>query len=152
MTEDASALDLVGALTTVAGAMIPPNTDYAVPGAGDPAIIADIVASLQTMRVELVESLGLLDTLARDRFGADLAGLAPDDIGSLLDALASERPDFHDLIVRHTLQCYYRDDRIMRALGMEVRPPYPEGFVVEDGDWSLLDPVRRRDRMYREAP
>ena len=49
------------------------------------------------------------------------------------------------------LQCYYRDDRVMRSLGMEVRPPFPKGFVVEQGDWSLLDPVRARPKMYREV-
>jgi hypothetical protein len=51
---------------------------------------------------------------------------------------------------RIILQCYYRDDRVMRSLGLEVRPPYPKGFEVEQGDWSLLDPVRARRKLYRE--
>jgi len=51
---------------------------------------------------------------------------------------------------RIILQCYYRDDRVMRSLGLEVRPPYPKGFEVEQGDWSLLDPVRARPKLYRE--
>ena len=50
------------------------------------------------------------------------------------------------------LQCYYRDDRVMRSLDMEVRPPFPKGFEVEQGDWSLLDPVRARPKLYREVP
>ena len=49
------------------------------------------------------------------------------------------------------LQCYYRDDRVMRSLDMEVRPPFPKGFAVEQGDWSLLDPVRARPKLYREV-
>jgi hypothetical protein len=52
-------------------------------------------------------------------------------------------------LVRVVLLCYYRDDRVMRLLGQEPRPPFPKGHVVEQGDWSLLDPVRRRPRMYR---
>jgi hypothetical protein len=47
------------------------------------------------------------------------------------------------------LLCYYRDDRVMRSLGQEPRAPFPKGHVVEQGDWSLLDPVRARPRMYR---
>jgi hypothetical protein len=39
----------------------------------------------------------------------------------------------------------------MRSLGMEPRPPYPKGFAVEQGDWSLLDPVRARPTLYRDA-
>jgi hypothetical protein len=52
-------------------------------------------------------------------------------------------------LVRVVLLCYYRDDRVMRSLGQEPRPPFPKGHVVEQGDWSLLDPVRKRPRMYR---
>ena len=40
------------------------------------------------------------------------------------------------------LLCYYRDDRVMVSLGLEARPPFPKGHVLEQGDWSLLDPVR----------
>jgi hypothetical protein len=52
-------------------------------------------------------------------------------------------------LVRVVLLCYYRDDRVMRSLGQEPRPPFPKGHVVEQGDWSLLDPVRARPPMYR---
>src|SRR6202022_921354 len=52
-------------------------------------------------------------------------------------------------LVRVVLLCYYRDDRVMRSLGQEPRPPFPKGHVVEQGDWSLLDPVRKRPRMHR---
>ena len=52
---------------------------------------------------------------------------------------------------RAVLQCYYRDDRVMRALGLEPRPPFPKGRVLEQGDWSLLDAVRGRPRMWRDV-
>jgi hypothetical protein len=32
---------------------------------------------------------------------------------------------------RAVLQCYYRDDRVFRALGIEPRAPYPKGQVLE---------------------
>ena len=40
------------------------------------------------------------------------------------------------------LQCYYRDDRVLRSLGLELRAPFPKGYTLEQGDWSLLDPVK----------
>jgi len=52
-------------------------------------------------------------------------------------------------LIRVVLQCYYRDDRVVRSLGLEPRPPYPKGHELEDGDWSLLDPVRSRAPMWR---
>jgi hypothetical protein len=36
----------------------------------------------------------------------------------------------------------------MRSPGQEPRPPFPEGHVIEQGDWSLLDPVRERVPMW----
>jgi hypothetical protein len=54
-------------------------------------------------------------------------------------------------LTRVVLQCYYRDDRVVRSLGLEARAPYPEGHVLEDGDWSLLDPVRARPPFWRRA-
>jgi hypothetical protein len=54
-------------------------------------------------------------------------------------------------LVRVVLLCYYRDDRVMRSLGQEPRPPFPKGHVVEQGDWSLLDPVRARPPIYRRV-
>jgi hypothetical protein len=39
----------------------------------------------------------------------------------------------------------------MWSLGMEPRPPFPEGFEIEQGDWSLLDPVRGHPKLYRDA-
>ena len=52
-------------------------------------------------------------------------------------------------LTRIVLQCYYRDDRVMRSLGQEPRPPFPIGHVVEQGDWSLLEPVKKRAPFYR---
>jgi hypothetical protein len=40
----------------------------------------------------------------------------------------------------------------MRSLGMEVRARFPDSFEVEQGDWSLLDPVCVRPKLYREVP
>ncbi len=48
-------------------------------------------------------------------------------------------------------RCSYRDERVMRSLGMEPQPPFPKGFDLPQGDWSLLDPVRARGRIYRDA-
>jgi hypothetical protein len=55
-------------------------------------------------------------------------------------------------LVRVVLQCYYRDDRVLRSLGHELRAPFPLGHTLEQGDWSLLDPVKARPPSLRRAP
>ena len=66
--------------------------------------------------------------------------------------MRDESPGLALLLVNVVVRCYYRDDRVMRSLNMELRPPFPKGFELEQGDWSLLDPVRARGRAYREVP
>jgi hypothetical protein len=51
---------------------------------------------------------------------------------------------------RAVLQCYYRDDRVVRSLGIEPLAPFPKGRLLEQGDWSLLDAVRERPQMWRD--
>ena len=55
-------------------------------------------------------------------------------------------------LVRVVLQCYYRDDRVLRSLGLELRAPFPKGYMLEHGDWSLLDPVKASAGTLRRAP
>ena len=66
-----------------------------------------------------------------------------DEVRSLVD---------HCVLTRIVLLCYYRDDRVMLSLGLEARAPFPKGHVLEQGDWSLLDPVRARKPFWRPAP
>jgi len=39
----------------------------------------------------------------------------------------------------------------MRALDQEAHSLFPKGHVVEQANWSLLDPVKKRAPMWRRA-
>jgi len=134
-------------LRALAGFIIPPSTIYDVPGADDDGIFADILRSLERDHDDICRALAHLATLAGGSFAdlglqrrAEVATAFRETGGAPLSAL-----------VRVVLLCYYRDDRVMRSLGQETRPPFPKGHVVEQGDWSLLDPVRARPPMYRQV-
>jgi hypothetical protein len=135
-------------LRALAGFIIPPSATYDVPGADDERIFADILRSLERDRDDIARALD------------DLASLAGGSFAELEPARRAEvATQFHEVggaaltaLVRVVLLCYYRDDRVMRSLGLEPRPPFPQGHVVEQGDWSLLDPVRARPPMYRPVP
>jgi hypothetical protein len=132
-------------LRALAGTIIPPSLAYGVPGADDEKIFKDILGSLERDHDDICRALAHLAALAGGAF-ADLGPAARTEIAATFReaggaALAA--------LVRVVLLCYYRDDRVMRSLGQEPRAPFPKGHVVEQGDWSLLDPVRARPRMYR---
>ena len=134
-------------LRAIAGLMIPASAEFDVPGADDPAIQADIVATLGR-DTGLVEEA--LNQLAR-RAGQPLASLDQARREAAAADLRAKGGAAVATLARVVLQCYYRDDRVVRSLGLEPRPPYPQGYVLEDGDWSLLDPVRARPPMWRRG-
>jgi hypothetical protein len=135
-------------LRTIARMMIPQSVEYQVPGADDAAIQADILATMGRDTPMVRAALDLIARLA----GRPMAQL--DDTGR--DALAREFRASGGApaatLIRVILQCYYRDDRVLRSLNLELRPPFPRGYELEQGDWSLLDPVKARPAMWRKAP
>jgi len=145
-TDDLTA-EQIRDLRALAGAIIPSSTVYDVPGADDHRIFEDILRSLERDRDDICRALAHLGSLSQGAFAdleterrAEVAGLFRQSGGAPLAAL-----------VRVVLLCYYRDDRVMRSLGQEPRPPFPKGHVVEQGDWSLLDPVKAMKPSLRRA-
>ena len=134
-------------LRLLAGVIIPASAEFDVPGAHDPAIQADMLATLGRDAGHVREAL---DTLAR-LAGAPLVSLDPARREAVAHELRAQGGAAVATLTRVVLQCYYRDDRVVRSLGLEPRPPYPKGHVLEDGDWSLLDPVRARPPFWRRA-
>lgn len=134
-------------LRRLAGFMVPSSTDYGVPGADDAAIYADIVRSLGRDQNDVRKALAML----REMAGGDFA--AVDEAKAEATAMALLRRQGPEITAlgRAVLQCYYRDDRVIRSLGLEPGPPFPKGHSVEQGDWSLLDAVRNRPPMWRDV-
>jgi hypothetical protein len=132
-------------LRCLAGMIIPLSAKYGVPGADDDTIFSDIVTSLGRDAEHVRAALARLRTLAGGPFvvldatrRAEVAVKLRADGGAAVGALT-----------RIVLLCYYRDDRVMVSLGLEARPPFPKGHELEQGDWSLLDPVRARKPFWR---
>ena len=135
-------------LRVVSAMMIPASTEYEVPGADDGTIQADILATLGRDSKRVGEALDHLARLA----GMPLAQLDQARRDAVAKDFRSSGGAAAATLIRVVLQCYYRDDRVLRSLGLELRPPFPKGHALEQGDWSLLEPVKARPSMWRRAP
>lgn len=139
------------ALAVLADMIIPASDTYGVPSAADPAIFETILSDAARHRERLGAALAALDDLARGLHGAAFADLPADHQSSVAETFRGSHDGDAALIANITAQCYYRDDRVMLSIGMEARAPHPQGYEVEQGDWSLLDPVRGRPEMHRKT-
>jgi len=135
-------------LRTVAAMIIPASDEYKVPGADDPAIQADMLATLGRDTALVRQALDYLARLA----GKPLAELDTAKRDAVAQEFRAKGGIAAATLVRVVLQCYYRDDRVLRSLGLELRAPFPKGYTLEQGDWALLDPVKARSGKLRRAP
>lgn len=135
-------------LSALMDTMIPANEEFKAPSAGTDDIVNDVEQSMQGNALALLsEMLMRLNDQSSTRF-EDLDAIARWQAFSEL-----QRTDAHALrtLGSVVLQCYYRNDQVLESLGMEARSPFPLGNEVEQGDWSLLDPVKARGSFYREV-
>jgi hypothetical protein len=135
-------------LTSVLDEIIPPSTDATFPGAGAlglAAYVEQAMAQTPDLQPVIAQGIATLDRLAQARGAASFAALCREDrLASLHETTATE-PAFLSSLTFHTYVGYYQHERVLEALHLEPRPPYPEGFEMQPSDLaSLLEPVRRR--------
>jgi hypothetical protein len=132
------------ALASLLDELLPPRGDAGLAGAGGLGLAGAVdTASLGSpLRPALSAELAALAS-------GGFAGLAKDEKRARLEALAKEKPELFQLLLRHAYGAYYTHPSVVAALGLPARPPFPQGYEVPPTDFSLLDPVRRRARMYR---
>ena len=138
--------DEIRDLADIAGTMIPADTSLRVPGADDPAILADVAKSAGR---DLPLIREVLAAVAAKSDGA-FARMDRDAREALINADYKSGGPAAAALGRLIAGAYYRDDRVLLALGLEARPPFPKGHELEQGDWSLLDPVRQRAPFWRD--
>ena len=127
--------------------LVPARDDGRLPGAGALGL-AGFLERSAAGDPELRDALAeLLARLAAE----DFAGLDPSARTARLQGLAQAVPGAFRQLVVHTYRGYYCHPRVVEALGLEARPPFPRGYAVPPTDFSILDPVRRRDKLYREC-
>jgi len=131
--------------------IIPASGDGRFPSAAETDVLGYVAKTepklLETVRIELDR----LNTMSENLHGLVFGDAHETVRQELLDEIRGKEPQFLRGLALQTVTCYYQDDRVMDAIGMEARPPFPKGYEVVAGDLSLLDPVRARGQVYRDV-
>ena len=141
-------------LTSVLDELVPPSADGRLPGAGELGLAGHVEAVLHRapeLRPIVARGLAALDAFARGRSARDFAALPRELRLEALNGLAATEPECLPSLVFHTYTGYYQERRVLEGLGLEARPPHPKGHALETGDLGLLEPVRRRGKLYRDC-
>ncbi len=141
---------------TVLGAVldmiVPASSDGRMPSAAEINVPDYIQEHASQLLPTICAELDRLDADAGALHGQGFVALSKADREALVARIRATEPLFMGSLAIQTVTAYYQNDRVLEAIGMEARAPFPEGYTVVSGDLSLLDPVRKRGRIYRDAP
>src|SRR5262245_18412336 len=115
------------ALARVLDLLIPASADGRLPAAGElglAAYVEELAATTPGLRPLLAQGLARLDAEAAGRGAPDFATLAPDARRALFDELVQSLPAFAPTLFFVAMTGYYREPRVLAALGLEARPPF----------------------------
>ena len=136
-------------LAIIVNMMIPAEGD--MPGAADATIFSGILVRMEEKESAVKMALGIIEEMSTNQAGGSFLALDNDEQQGVIESFRSAQADLTRLFQLCTVASYYQDDRVMNALGLEARPPHPVGYEVEQTDWSLLDPVRAKEKFYRKT-
>jgi hypothetical protein len=135
-------------LRCIVGHIIPSSARFTLPGADDPEIFNDFLNSVGTEKDRIRLALDFIHGLTTK----PLSEIPIEVQKKILTDFRQDRPDLASAVQATTIFSYYRDPRVLKAIGVEARPPFPDGYEVEQGNWSLLDPVRARGPLFKGKP
>ena len=151
MTETLFSDNEVRALEIIVDMIIPASAEHELPSASDPVIFADILSAANAHHDLVTAALSTLDRVAYDSQGRGFLAVDQGLRDAIVAAFRQAHPNEADLLATITVTCYYRDDRVLVSLGVAPRAPFPDGYDVQNGDWSKLDRVRTRPPFYRRT-
>ena len=138
-------------LDAVLDTIIPASKDGRMPSAGRLELGESIREASGAFWPGTLEGLEALNASAQEKGAEGFHALSPVERQETLALSEESHPSLLPGLVFQTYSAYYRHPRVLEALGLEPRPPFPKGFEIEDGDLSLLEPVQRREPFYRKV-
>ena len=126
----------------------------AFPGAGDLGVasyIDRVVGQSAALKRLFAQGLVQITLASQAQYAQPFTALPEGQRAALLRHVEATAPQFFEALVTHTYSGYYSHPTVVRLLGMEGRPPQPRGYHLEPLDLSLLDNVKQRQPIYRQA-
>jgi hypothetical protein len=129
--------------------MIPAAVE--LPSAADDNIFTAIVALMTEHAGAIKQGLDAIEASSQKSFGNEFSKLDDAEKTSVINTFRFSQAELVNAIQVYVASSYYQDARVLASLGLQARPPHPGGYAVAATDWSLLEPVRSKGKIYRSA-
>jgi hypothetical protein len=136
-------------LSLLLNQIIPPSGDGKMPGVST----VDIFNFLESENLFewIKEGLNWIDEESHNKYEQKYSAMTIAKQSQIIARMRSMHFRFFSLLANRVIECYYQHDLVLKAIGLEPRSPFPEGYSIEDGDLTLLEPVLLRGKRYRDV-
>tara|TARA_Y100000748_G_C15456124_1_gene472981 strand:+ start:939 stop:1403 length:465 start_codon:yes stop_codon:yes gene_type:complete len=135
-------------LQSLLNLIIPSSEDGKMPSAAEVGFINYLDQNKQITWIKE----GLLNIIeeSQKKYGKNFKNLSSLEQSELIDNLRRRFLRFFNHLTTEVIKCYYQNDTVLDGIGVDTRPPFPNGQILEEGDLSLLEPVYLRGKIYRD--
>ncbi len=123
-----------------------------LPGAGDlgvDEVVERAAVAAPTLCRTLLDGLTAIEVASWQTGGRDFVELPETAQDEALRQVERAQPIFFNHLIVQTYRGYYVQPKVIQLVGMETRPPQPEGFTLPPFDPRLLRKVEARGPIYR---
>lgn len=129
--------------------LIPADTSLKMPSASEIDFHAyEEKYEIKEITIDFLDELTKASTVSFSKFFIDLN---KDQRKEVLNMVKFKNIRLFSIFLEHVFKAYYSDISVLSSLEVGSLPPFPEGNIIEDDDWSILMPVYERGTIYREV-
>lgn len=135
-------------LNTLLNLIIPPSQDGKMPSAADVGFL--VYVHNENLVSWIKEGLQSIGEESHHKYGREFLVLSDFEQAELIESLRRQLFQYFSRLTTVVINCYYQHDHVLEALGLEARPPFPQGYNLGEWDITLLEPVFERGKIYRD--
>ena len=136
-------------LSAIINTMIPGDFSLGLPPASDAGVQNYFEQHGLAKLVD--EFMQLLEEVALVKFGQAFLSLDVDVRLQAINACKLANVRLFSAFLTQVLRAYYTAPEVLRLIGAGSVPPFPSGNELMQDDWSMLEVVFERGKVYREV-
>ena len=100
---------------------------------------------------ELSKELSAIHSAAERKYSRKIIELNEAELFSFLSELKSENDSLLNDLTLLVYECYYQHQSVLEILNINGMAPFPQGHEVINGDYELLGPVKKMNKIYKQV-
>ena len=127
--------------------VIPQSKSRKIPGA------AILLESTETFTEEFIQfltkTLYLIEIIINNKSERRLYSYSELDIIEIIEEFKRKNIRIFNELILYIITYYYSNQIVLKSIGIQSIPPYPDGNFIIEGDIFLLEQVFFKERIYR---